>query len=437
MRQAELWMRRVVTGLVVPMPLLLLYALAPAEIVMTAVAVLFVAHCMLCRDWGWLRQAWVVVAGMLWGEIVLSSAVMGGAHAVMQALCLVRYFLFVAALQVWILPDSRTRGVMVRAYGAVALWLVAGCWQQYLCGRNFLGYGRWADGALLGPLWAPRAGQALVMTALPALFPQAIRLALREGARGRVMAGGMLLGLVLTMVLVAQRMPLLCLLAGMGIVGILVPRLRGGLVVVGICGAIGIGVSPVLAPQAYHKLVVNFIMHMRGFAQSPYGMLFIRAGVMIWHHPWLGLGFDGFRHACPDPAYFHGLPWLGVAEGPYGGASGCNLHPHNYYLLMGTMGGVPALILFMALSLCWLRVMCAGIVPARDPQRLMLAVTCGVLFWPVQSSSSFLTQPSAGWMFMAVGWALAASPVASRLQCGVRGASREGGAALECPRGAK
>ncbi|WP_242402352.1 hypothetical protein [Komagataeibacter kakiaceti] len=171
MRQAELWMRRVVTGLVVPMPLLLLYALAPAEIVMTAVAVLFVAHCMLCRDWGWLRQAWVVVAGMLWGEIVLSSAVMGGAHAVMQALCLVRYFLFVAALQVWILPDSRTRGVMVRAYGAVALWLVAGCWQQYLCGRNFLGYGRWADGALLGPLWAPRAGQALVMTALPALFP--------------------------------------------------------------------------------------------------------------------------------------------------------------------------------------------------------------------------------------------------------------------------
>lgn len=426
MQQAELWMRRVVTGLVIPMPLLLLYALAPAEIVMTGVAVLFAVHCIMCRDWCWLRQAWVIVAGLLWGDIVLSSAMTGTVHTVMQALCLVRYFVFVAALQHWVLPDPHIRGVLLRAYGAVALWLVVGCWQQYLCGRNFMGYGRWEDGALLGPLWAPRAGQALVMTGLPTLFPYAIRLAMREGGRGRVMAAGLLLGLVLTMVLVAQRMPLLCLLAGMAAVGIVVPRLRGGVVAVVLLGAVGIGLSPVLAPQAYHKLVVNFLMHMQGFAQSPYGMLFIRAGVMIWHHPWLGLGFDGFRHACPDPAYFHGLPWLGVAEGTYGGAGGCNLHPHNYYLLMGTMGGVPAMILFIAMAICWLKAICAGIIPMRDPQRLMLAITCGIVFWPVQSTSSFLTQPSAGWMFMAIGWALAACPVASRLQCGEQGSNREG-----------
>ncbi|ATU72098.1 putative O-antigen polymerase [Gluconacetobacter sp. SXCC-1] len=416
MRQVEWWILRVATGLVLPMPLLLLYALAPAEIVMTAVAILFVIHCVLCRHWNWLRQGWVLVAALLWGDIVLCAGLADGARGMLHAAGFSRYFVFVAALQAWVLPCAAVRRVLARAYGLVALWLVAGCWQQYLCGRNFMGYGRWADGALLGPLWAPRAGHALVMTALPGLFPYLITLSERAGGYGRLKAAALLLGLVLTMVLVAQRMPLLHMLAAMGVVGLLVPRLRAGVLAVVVLGAGGVALSPLLAPQAYDKLVVNLVTHMHAFADSPYGMLFIRAGVMIARHPWSGLGFDGFRHACPDPAYFHGLPWLGVAEGPHGGAVGCNLHPHNFYLLMGTMGGLPAMGLFAALAVCLLVPMWRGLVGAHDPCRLMLAITAALVLWPVQSTSSLLTQPTAGWMFMAIGWGLAAAPVASQLQ---------------------
>ncbi|BAK83261.1 O-antigen ligase family protein [Komagataeibacter medellinensis] len=416
MRQVEWWMLRVATALVLPMPLLLLYALAPAEIVMTAVAIMFMAHCVLCRHWCWLRQAWVVVAALLWGDIVLCAGLAEGMRGVMHAVGFGRYFVFVAGLQVWVLPQAIVRQQLARAYGWVALWLVAGCWQQYLCGRNFMGYGRWADGALLGPLWAPRAGYALVMTALPGLFPHFIRLSGQSGARGRPMVVAMLLGLALTMVLVAQRMPLVHMLAAMGVVGLVVPRLRAGVLAVMVMGAGEIALLPVLSPQAYDKLVVNLVAHMHAFADSPYGMLFIRAGVMIARHPWFGLGFDGFRHACPDPAYFHGLPWLGVAEGAYGGAAGCNLHPHNFYLLVGTMGGLPAMGLFGVLVVCLLAPIWRGLAAAHDPQRLMLAVTVTLELWPVQSTSSLLTQPTAGWLFMAVGWALAVSPVASQLQ---------------------
>lgn len=416
MQRVERWMLRIATGLVLPMPLLLLYALAPAEIVVTAVAILFMAHSVLCRHWCWLRQAWVAVAAMLWGDIMLCSGLAQGGHALLQSMGFGRYFLFVAALQVWVLPSPAVRLALARAYGLVALWLVAGCWQQYLCGRNFMGYGRWEDGALLGPLWAPRAGHALVMTALPGLFPRFVALSGHVGGRGRLLAASMLLGLVVTMVLVAQRMPLLQMLAAMAVVGMLVPRLRAAVLAVGVLGAGCVALSPLLAPQAYAKLVVNFMAHMHDFADSPYGMLFIRAGVMIAHHPWSGLGFDGFRHACPDPAYFHGLPWLGIAEGAHGGAVGCNLHPHNFYLLMGTMGGLPAMGLFAALAACCLLPVWRGLVAAREPQRLMLGVTAALVFWPVQSNSSLLTQPTAGWMLMAIGWALAASPVASQLQ---------------------
>ena len=80
------------------------------------------------------------------------------------------------------------------------------------------------------------------------------------------------------------------------------------------------------------------------------------------------------------------------------------------------MGGLPAIGLYGTLVLCWLRVACTDLSPARDPGRRMLAITCFLVFWPIQSSSSFLTQPTAGWLFMAVGWALAASPVTNRLQ---------------------
>ncbi|MDT8872613.1 O-antigen ligase domain-containing protein [Komagataeibacter rhaeticus] len=345
---------------------------------------------------------------------MLCAGLADGARGMLHAAGFSRYFVFVAALQAWVLPCAAVRRVLARAYGLVALWLVAGCWQQYLCGRNFMGYGRWADGALLGPLWAPRAGHALVMTALPGLFPYLITLSERAGGYGRLKAAALLLGLVLTMVLVAQRMPLLHMLAAMGVVGLLVPRLRAGMLAVGVLGAGALPCRPAGA-QAYDKLVVNLVTHLHDFADSPYGMLFIRAGVMIARHPWSGLGFDGFRHACPDPAYFHGLPWLGWRKArmavPWGAT--CT---RTISICSWARWGLPAMGLFAALAVCLLVPMWRGLVGAHDPCRLMLAITAALVLWPVQSTSSLLTQPTAGWMFMAIGWGLAAAPVASQLQ---------------------
>jgi hypothetical protein len=73
---------------------------------------------------------------------------------------------------------------------------------------------------------------------------------------------------------------------------------------------------------------------------------------MVQAHPWLGLGFDGFRDNCNDPRYFRLLPWLPVTE--IGAADGCTIHPHNYWLQIATSSGLPGLALFSALCGVWL-----------------------------------------------------------------------------------
>ncbi|WP_239029691.1 O-antigen ligase family protein [Novacetimonas pomaceti] len=402
------WMKRLAVWGTFTFPLLLCYALAPSEILMCVIAGAFVVRSALCREWGWLRQPWFVFSLILGIDIVLASAYVGSGHAVLQSVLLVRYPVFVAAMACWVLTDPQDRRRLRVAYAIVAVWIVAGSWQQYICGRNLMGYGRWEDGALLGPLWAPRAGQALFMTAFTGLMPAILSLAQRRNRSGLVYAGCILVLLVLTFLLISQRMPTLLFLFGTLCLALLVRSLRGPFILACLVGVAGIALSPVVAPQAYNKLVISFEHQMHHFADSPYGMLFIRAMVMLKDHPWIGFGYDGFRINCPNPAYFHGLPALGIPDGPHGGAPGCNLHPHNYYLQVATMAGWPGCALFCLVVACLLRPMAAVLRRGHMTAGQMVpCVLAFVIVWPLQSTSSFSTQPTAGWVFLALGWALA------------------------------
>ena len=403
------WMKKPVVWGMYAFPLLLCYALAPAEILICLIVCAFVVHSAICRDWSWVRQPWFVLSVVLGADIALASAATGSVHAVVQSVLLLRYPVFVAAMAFWILSDPKDRHHLARAYAWVAMWMVVGSWQQYLWGRNIMGYGRWEDGALLGPLWAPRAGQALFMTAFPGLMPVIISLTQRRTRGGLLCAGGLLVLLILTFLLISQRMPTLLFLFGTLCLALMVRPLRLPFILACVIGMGGIAVSPVVAPQAYNKLVISFEHQMHGFADSPYGMLFIRAGVMVSDHPWVGMGYDGFRINCPNPIYFRGLPALGIPDGPHGGAPGCNLHPHNYYIQVATMAGWPGAILFCLVVMAMLYPMARGLRAHRGAEQMVMCVLAFVIIWPLQSTSSFTTQPTAGWVFIALGWALAAT----------------------------
>lgn len=390
------------------LPVFLFYGRAVADALLSGVALLFLARSLLAADWRWAWRPWVWLAAALWLLTLAASVRAGSTHSALEALVLARLLLFCAALEAWVLTGPRERRWLGWVVTVLAAWLALECWQQYLFGHNVMGDPRWSDGALTGPFHKPRAGGAFLMVLFPG--PVAIVLALigRNDPRLRLAGLALLLFSVLTMILIGQRMPTLLMLLGLAGTALIVRRFRRLALIALAVAALTLLALPAISPPTYAKLVVKFSQQMAHFASSPYGQLYTRATVITAAHPWLGLGFDGFRDACADPAYFHGLPTLGIPDRDNGGVLGCNIHPHNYYLQVATSAGVPGLLLFVAMVWLWLRRMVRAL-PSRDGQQAMLLVTAGIILWPAASTSSLFTLDTAGWVFLMTGWALAAS----------------------------
>ena len=229
-----------------------------------------------------------------------------------------------------------------------------------------------------------------------------------------------------TMILIGQRMPTLLLALGLCLSGLMFRQFRLPVVLtLAICVAV-VAVLPVVSPPTFAKLVVHFTQQMEHFWDTPYGLIFDRAVTMVQLHPWIGLGWDGYRDNCMQPAYLGGVSWLPVRTPA--DAFGCNLHPHNYWLQVATTAGLPGVVLFAAMIGAWLQRMRGGAAHLTNDRRAALLIIVFVTFWPIQSSTSLFTVPNAGWVFLMVGWGLAEAglvdPVSTFAGKQVQGASR-------------
>jgi len=427
---------RAATAATLVLPLALLYARAIADILLCTVALLFLLHCWVAGDWSALRSAWFRLALAFWVWLLATTLWLGEPPAIVQALVVGRLFLFALALEHWVLTPATTRRRLRWVIIAIAVWIAAESWRQYLLGTNLAGYPRWGDGALTGPFEKPRAGGTYLVVFFPAFLPLIMDRLGRPDRRAQL-AGVLLLGLaVATMVLIGQRMPALLLVLGLLACGLLLRRFRLPMLLAMLAGALLLAATPVLSPPTFQKLVLHFLDQMRHFVTSNYGLLYTRALVMLAAHPWLGLGFDGFRHGCADPQYFLGISWLNVTAEQSGGVAGCNLHPHNYYLEMATDAGLPGLALFAALAVLWLRLLARRLAHGADSLRVALFVAALLALWPLASTTALFVVPTSGWLFLMLGWGLAEARAAGAAREGVAdvAASSHAGAPLTATR---
>ncbi|MGI4978454.1 MAG: O-antigen ligase family protein [Janthinobacterium lividum] len=440
---------RPVRALVLVLPLVLLHGRGIAEVLIAVVAALFLLHSARQRDWRWLRTAWVQVGAVWWVWLVACSLPVaglgqGGGRSLLQAVVLVRFLLFVAALEHWVLagtirPDracpidparqraaeahwAATRRWLARLVALSGLYIALQCWLQALAGRNLWGWPRWGDGSLTGPYSQPRAGPPMSRLLFPAMLPTAARWMTR--GRGWA-AGALVLAGAVTVVLIGQRMPLL--LTGLGLVvsGLLLPRLRRVVLACLVAAALLVPATAVLSPPTFGHLVTRFGQQMRHFPESDYGRIAVRALVIARANPWTGRGFDGYRTGCPDPSTFHALGGVagdGGGDGGGGAPDICVQHPHNHYLQALTDAGLPGLLLFGLLVAAWLRALSRGLWRGssrrglrrrREPDagrhalRVGLFVAALVQEWPLASASSFTSMPLSGWFFLLLGLGLA------------------------------
>ncbi len=380
-----------------------------AEALVAAIDACFLLRCAVLRDWGWTRQTWVRLAAAWWGWQAICSIPglgVGGVAAFGQALAVARYLVLTAALQHAVLATARARRWLQRVLTACTLYIAGQTLLQAAIGRNLQGFPRSGDGALTGPFLHARAGMPLSRLLFPILLPPLSRWL--AGGRGAQIAGvaTAFLG-VGTVVLIGQRMPTLLTLLGLVVTALMLRRLRAVMLAAIAAGAVLLAASAVVSPPTFYRLVTKFSTQMEHFAESDYGLISGRALVIAADNPVFGQGFDGFRNACANPAYFRRVAGP-AADG--GGVAACNIHPHNHYLEAVDNAGIPGLILFTALILVWLRELSRGLGRNPDPLRVGLFVAALIQEWPIASASGFTAMEAGGFFFLMLGYGLALAP---------------------------
>ena len=393
-------------------PILLMHGHAIADGLIGVVDLCFLARCTASRDWRWLRDGWAPVALLWWIWLLICSLPFPALHLgeagtgpLIQALLVLRFLIFTAALEYFVLRPPAARRWMWGVLAACAAWIAGSSLIQFLFGRNLFGFPPGGDGELTGPFGMPRAAPPLSRILLPVLLPIAAGLLSRPRAAARFNAYALLLGGMGVMVLIGQRMPLLLTVLGFLVAGLLLRQFRVAIVVSLLAGAALVGASAVVSPPTYFRLVEKFSHQMEHFAASPYGQLYARATEIGRQNPITGRGYDTFRNFCADPRYFRATFDGSQADG--GGAAICAQHPHNFYLQAFVEAGVPGLILFCILAFVWLRPLAAGLWRDPDPLRVGLFAAILIQLWPLASTSAFTSMPMGGWFFLLLGFAMA------------------------------
>ena len=402
---AERRLFQIAVALILLLPPALLYARAIADALLSVVAVLFLANRWVLRDRTWLRPIHIRLSLIFWAWVLLCTVIAGRMHALGEALALVRFFIFAAALEFWVLADARQRRHLRYVILAVAAWIVIETWQQYLLGTNIFGDPRWGSGVLTGPLREPRAGLTLQTLYFAAFLPPAMLLMDRPGRYPRLAGALLLVFTLLSMALIGQRMPMLLVVFGFCVAGLVMRRFRWPMAIALVILVAAVVAARVVSPETYATLVTEFLHRMEGFWTGPYAALYQRGITMVQAHPWLGFGFDGFRDNCADPRYMHVTDWIPVTH--IDEPLGCTIHPHNYWLQIATDSGLVGVALFAALSIAWLDRIGHGMLASGRPVQVALFVSLCVALWPIASTTALFTVPNAGWLFLLIGWGLA------------------------------
>jgi O-antigen ligase len=396
---------------VIAVPVFLVHGRLIADLLMAATGLGWALRAIALREAAALRRPWFVIGLLWWAWVVACSVPLpgrGGVMALLEAVVMLRYLLFLAAAETWALAPGWARRGLRATLSLALLYIGLQAATQFITGRNWFGYGRWPDGELTGPYDKPRAGGQVEMLFYPVLLPPVARL-LAPGRPVMVRLAGVglgLLGLAL-IVLIGQRMPFTLTFFGLFVTALFLRPLRPYLLAGAVAAAVLVGASSVVSPPTFYRLVTKYTTQLEHFRESPYGVIFARARAMIWAHPVMGLGHDGFRNYCGDPRYFHGWRWPADPTDDGGGAAGCQQHPHNLYLEAAVNGGLVGLGLFAALAAAWLVTLGRGLWREPEPLRVGLFVMAVLFLWPVASSSSFSAMPLSGFFFVQLGLGLA------------------------------
>lgn len=394
---------QIVRGLVVLLPPLLLFGPAVSDGAVMLIAGLFLLRSARLSDWGWMRADWVKIGVALWLYICARDYFTHDLGPWQRSLGWVRFLLFAAALQWWLLPDAATRKRLLTSMAVTVGFLVLDTLLQYWRGTDL--FGRPAvdfEGAALPRLTGPFSNPRVGVTMLWLMFPALLAGMLHERPHVRLLgfAGAALAALAIYVS--GERMANLLMLTGFGVSFLLIARLRKPLLLSALLAALAgawLGMNDPLLVKRQIELTRNEIA---GFWQSPYGQTWVSAWKIGKEHPLAGVGAKQFRAECRKPEY--------GATDKEALIYRCPMHTHNIYLERLVEHGAIGLALFVMLlaALFW-PVLKNWRQWYADPVAVGLVLTLALRLWPINAQTSQYPAYSAVPFWLFVGWMLVAA----------------------------
>ncbi len=294
-------------------PLLLAAGRAPADIGLSLIGVLFFIHCLVTRQWRWLRQTDMQILAALWIYIVAATLFSPIDGALKAALFWGRFPLFYAAMRFWLLNDrERCTRLAYCTLAVVALVTIDSLW-QYATGTSLTGRPMRGD-RLSGSLSSANVGNLLIKLTLPAA---GWLLCTTQDPRVRKAALGIACAAAVLVPLTGERTTTLLMLIGFAAAALVLwlryPPIRKNVMkaaLVLVLAAVAVSFQDVVQHRA-----VKLAQDIQNFPQSPYGLLFTAAWKMWLQSPVFGAGLLGFREAS-----LHIPPFRD------------DVHAHNIYL---------------------------------------------------------------------------------------------------------
>src|SRR3569833_2432203 len=259
--------------LVLMLPLCLLGGRVAGEAALSLIALLFVARSVLARDWAWTRTVWFKVGVGLWlWMLVVSVFAHKPALSFSQAAPWLRFLIFAAALEAWVLDEKKKRRLLW-VFSGVVVFVGLDVWLQYFTGSEVFGRARPSDQRLTGPFDGLRAGIFITKLMLPVILGAFLWHAWRRpDAKLRLM---LMTSLLVGAVFVSgERMALLLCLGGLGLATVL----QRGAARAWMMGTMALALAAIVAlgladPRMLQRHVEQTAETAHGLLDSPYGQI--------------------------------------------------------------------------------------------------------------------------------------------------------------------
>ena len=425
-------LKKISLFLLILLPFAIIIGQAPSDIIISTISILFLANSIMQNNWSWTKIKWIKIIFFLWIYLIFASFfALDIKTAFEHSVLFLRFFIFAAALQCWILTDKKFLTYILYSVLIAFIFVFIDTFYQFLhfdlikgYGPDILGYYSNDHFRLTGPFRSNIPGAYLSKFFFIVFLFTIIKL--KKSKNDNFLFIPLVVLSFFLVFLTGEAMSFASIGLGLLILFLLEKKFRKkiffSLVILFCLIFLSIKFNPIwnkieiVEKNPWHNGTVYqinvpcknnkneickqkfetqpfFYEVLTNFSKTAYWETYAQA-ITIWKdHPFFGIGIKNYTNACKSEKYKENLRYFF-----------CTTHPHNFYIQWLLETGVLGLLGFITLLFIWFKYFIKDISKNINPLIYAPILTLFVLFWPIMSTGSFFSNRNAtmNWFIIAL-----------------------------------